>query len=362
MGMNGNEWPPAGSERTVSWITAWRRRAPLAAGTLVVLIALLASLFVGVHAFGQLGHTGAVATATGMPGRLASGTATPGRGATAVRRPNALPHYAHVFLLMMENTWYGSIVGNSEAPYLNGTLIPNGALATNYFALTHPSAPNYWALTSGQILQDSNCPLPPKNPTTSNCLWSVTNLGEELSGAGMTWRAYYEDMPQDCYADRNALTNWTYTPNYNPWLNYTDVNPGGCAAHDVPMPASPSGLADAVSAQTFAMISPNLCHDMHNCPIRTGDTWLQQRVAAIQQSPACTRHSCLIVITWDEDDSAHNNQVAAIMWGSAHVTAGRKDGTHYTHYALLHTIEQVLGLGTLTSNDRLAPAMSGMFS
>ena len=373
------------------------RRAPLLAGVLVALVVVSAGIYLGssfspstptrtatkaptqsrrVASGGSVTSTTSVAPsatatqthpptptathqATATPTPAAQPTATPAPTATPV--PTMVPSYAHVFLIMMENTWYGSVVGSGEAPYLNGALIPSGALATNYFALTHPSAPNYWALTSGQIPQYSNCSLPPKAPTTPNCLWNVRNLGDELSGAGLPWSAYYEDMPQNCYADHNAPSNYTYTPNYNPWINYNDVNPSGCAAHDNPMPTTPSGLASAVSDQSFAMISPNLCHDMHNCPISTGDQWLAQNVPAIQQSPACARQSCLIVISWDEDDTYHNNRVATIMWGSAHVPAGRQDGTRYNHYALLHTIERALGLGTLTGNDQQAPVMSGMF-
>lgn len=371
------------------------RRSPLLAGLLVALVVVSAGIYL-VSSFGPATPTGSATKAPTQSRRVASGatltptipvtpsatsgathtptatagprataTATPARQPTATSAPTAtpapiaVPSYAHVFLIMMENTWYGSVVGSGEAPYLNGTLIPSGALATNYFALTHPSAPNYWALTSGQIPQYSNCSLPPKAPTMPNCLWKVTNLSDEFTGAGLPWSAYYEDMPQNCYADHNAPSNYTYTPNYNPWINYMDVNPSGCT-HDVAMPTSPSGLASAVSGQSFAMISPNLCHDMHNCPISTGDQWLAQNVPAIQQSAACAQ-SCLIIISWDEDDTYHNNQVATIMWGSAHVPAGRKDGARYNHYALLHTIEQALGLGTLTSNDQQAPVMSGMF-
>lgn len=303
------------------------------------------------------------ATPTGTPGPQATATATPTGQPTATPTPPpaVTPRYAHVYLIMLENTWYGSIVGSGEAPYLNNTLIPSGALATRYYAIGHPSAPNYWALTSGQVPQKSNCPLPPTNPTTPQCMFSIPNLGDELNGARLPWSAYYEDMPQDCYADHNAPTNYTYTPNYNPWINYTDMNPGQCG-RDVPMPTSPAALASAVSGQSFAMISPNMCHDMHSCSINTGDAWLGQTIPAIQGSSACTQSSCLIIVSWDEDDSLHNNQVATIMWGSAHVPAGRQDVTTYTHYSLLHTIERTLGLGTLTGNDAGAPVMAGMFS
>lgn len=395
---------------------AWGRRVQAGAVALVALVVVSAGVYLG-SSFSPSSPTIAIGRATRTAGRQASATgartslpghgATPGAsatsGASATARPGAtadptspggskatptptatlvvrptatatptpppatVPGYSHVYLIVMENTWYGSVVGSGAAPYLNNTLIPSGALATRYYSLGHPSAPNYWALTSGQVLQKSNCPLPPTGPTTPQCLWGVRNLGDELNGAGLPWSAYYEDMPQDCYADHNSVptapNGYTYTPNYNPWINYTDVNPSRCA-DDVPFPANgASGLASAVSGQSFAMIEPNLLHDMHSGanPINAGDAWLGQYVPAIQQSAGCAQ-SCLIIITWDEDDSNHNNQVATIMWGSAHVPAGRKDATTYNHYSLLHTIERALGVGTLTANDQNAPLMAGMFS
>lgn len=372
---------------------AWSKPVQVGVGVLVALVIISAGIYLGsglgastptranakaTNTAGQQADaTGAATTSTGSAGHSATAgpTATTGSSAgatptattaiqptaTSAPPPATIPSFNHVYLIMMENTWYGSVIGSGEAPYLNNTLIPSGALATNYFALTHPSAPNYWALTSGKVLWSSNCMLPPTAPTTPQCLSTAPNLSDELSGAGLSWGAYYEDMPQDCYADHNAPTNYTYTPNYNPWINYTDVNPSRCA-DDAPFPANgATGLASAVSGKSFAMISPNLCHDMHNCSINTGDQWLGQYVPAIQQSAGCAQ-SCLIIISWDEDDNYHYNHVATIMWDSAHVTAGRKDGTTYNHYALLHTIEQALGLGTLTANDRNAPVMVGMFS
>ena len=389
-------------------MSGWDRRAQVVAAVLAALVVVSAGIYLASGSSSPSNPARALARATGTTGRAVKATGTPnsiaghatpgvnpttgssatagptstagpGGGATptattivqptatATPPPTGIPSYSHVYLIVMENTAYNSVVSASAAPYLNNTLIPSGALATNYYALTHPSAPNYWALTSGQIPQYSNCTLPPKASTTPNCLWNFRNLGDELSGAGLSWGAYYEDMPQDCYADHNVVptapNGYTYTPNYNPWINYTDVNPSRCA-DDAPFPANgASGLASVVSGKNFAMISPNLLHDMHSGsnPVSAGDTWLGQYVPAIQQSPACAQSSCLIIITWDEDDSAHGNHVAAIMWGSSSVPAGRKDGKSYNHYALLHTIERALGLGTLTANDQNAPLMSGMF-
>src|ERR1700687_1968486 len=94
----------------------------------------------------------------------------------------------------MENKDYGSIVGNSSAPYLN-SLISQYGLATNYDAVSHPSEPNYLALFSGStqgVRDDGIYNL------------SATNLGDQLEAKGKTWRVFAENVPPGCYAGSPA--------------------------------------------------------------------------------------------------------------------------------------------------------------
>jgi Phosphoesterase family len=48
---------------------------------------------------------------------------------------SAIPHYQHIVEIMMENTSYGTIIGNPNAPQLNA-LADHYGLATNYFGVT----------------------------------------------------------------------------------------------------------------------------------------------------------------------------------------------------------------------------------
>ena len=54
----------------------------------------------------------------------------------------------HVFLIMMENQTNTDILGNPNAPFIN-KYAPTVNRATNYFAVGHPSAPNYLEITGG---------------------------------------------------------------------------------------------------------------------------------------------------------------------------------------------------------------------
>src|SRR5216684_163542 len=69
---------------------------------------------------------------------------------TASNGNSAIPHYQHIVEIMMENTSYGTIIGNPSAPHLNALASTYG-LATDYFGVTHPSEPNYDAAVGGSF-------------------------------------------------------------------------------------------------------------------------------------------------------------------------------------------------------------------
>src|SRR5260370_27182019 len=83
-------------------------------------------------------------------------TTTPGPGPTPPPVPSPtttspkplIPHFSKVIVILMENEEYSSIIGDPSAPYIN-SLAAGGALATQYDAVSHPSLPNYLALTGG---------------------------------------------------------------------------------------------------------------------------------------------------------------------------------------------------------------------
>ena len=64
--------------------------------------------------------------------------------------PKGIPHLDHVFVIVMENHGFQQIIGNRNEPYLNN-LINSGKvnLATNYFAVGHPSLTNYLEIAGG---------------------------------------------------------------------------------------------------------------------------------------------------------------------------------------------------------------------
>jgi hypothetical protein len=137
-----------------------------------------------------------------------------------------------------------------------------------------------------------------------------------------------------------------YDPGHNPFAFYG----GGCPANVVPFTALAGDLAG--STPRFIWITPDMCHDTHNCSIATGDDWLKQTVGEIMASPAWNDHGVLF-ITWDEDDGSSSNQVLTLI-----VAAGlphRESLKPYDHYSLLATVEDLLGVGRLGAAAKAQP-------
>jgi phospholipase C len=258
------------------------------------------------------------------PGEIASPDVSPSSAGPSPPVPSPSPSIAasHVFVIVMENKSMAQALGPS-APYTN-SLVQRYALATNYQAISHPSLPNYLALTSGStwgIADDGYHTLPAQR-----------DLGGQLTAAGISWRAYMESMTGGCFHSASP-----YALKHNPFAYYG----GACPANVVSIAGLGADLAG--STPRFVWITPNLCNDTHDCPVATGDRWLAQVVPEILGS-AAWKDGGVLFITWDEAN-AGTNQVAALVI-APHLKA-HSSSRAYTHYSLLATIEDGLGVQRL---------------
>jgi hypothetical protein len=269
-------------------------------------------------------------------------TATPGGGAATISasRPCggvSTATYSHVVWIMLENVGY-SVIGSPSAPYLNA-LAGECGLATNDLAISHPSLPNYIALTSGstQGITDDGEP--------STHVLKVPSIFSELNG---NWRTYAESMPSTC----DRVTSGDYAARHNPAVYYSPIA-ATCERNDVPL-GLPMNMAAA-----FTMIVPNICDDMHSCPVSTGDQWLRRYVPLILQSPQYRSGSLVLFITFDENDNQAVNRVPTIVVAPS-VPYGQRVPAPYTHYSLLRTTETLLRV-PLLGGARTAPSMISRF-
>jgi phosphatidylinositol-3-phosphatase len=232
--------------------------------------------------------------------------------------------YQHVVWILLENVGY-SVVGSPSAPYLN-SLADRCGLATNYLAIWHPSLPNYIALTSGSThgITDDDEP--------GAHLLGGPSIFSELDG---DWRGLVQSMPGPC----DRVTSGTYAARHNPAVYYVNLR-STCARDDVPL-TFPLDLSAG-----FTFITPNICDDMHSCPVATGDRWLSQVVPEIIASPQYQSRSLVLFITFDENDNGPTNQVPTFVVAPS-VPRHSRIGAAFTHYSLLRTTETLLGLPLL---------------
>jgi phosphatidylinositol-3-phosphatase len=68
-----------------------------------------------------------------------------------------------------------------------------------------------------------------------------------------------------------------------------------------------------------------------------------------------------VFITWDEDDSSAGNHIATLV-ASPTTKPGTVSSTSFTHYSMLRTTEEMLGLTTFLGNAATAPSMRSAFN
>ena len=273
-------------------------------------------------------------TATPIP----TPTPTPTPSPTTSPSPSTLPSFAHVFVILMENEEATAIVGNSAAPYINGLANQYG-LALNYTAVGHPSEPNYLALWSGST-----------HGVTDDGVYNFatgSTLADQIEASGRTWHVAAQNVPFGCYtgatASNGADGTGTYARKHEPAISWTSVsgNPTRCASITDFSHFDPT-------VGNFWFIVPNLCNDMHDCSITTGDSFLRAFMPKILTSSAFA--NSVVFLTWDEGTTATGGggKVATIVMSPLGKPAFVSSTSH-SHYSLVHTVENAWGMPCLAN-------------
>lgn len=249
----------------------------------------------------------------------------------AIPRPSYVmaPRLHHVFVIVLENREY---LPGGETPYL-ARLRKKGALATHYYAITHPSLPNYLALLSGST-----------NGVTADTFSATLGhrtLVDQLQAADLTWGAYMQDMPSSCFTGDSS---GDYVMRHDPFMYFSRIraNPGNCALVR-PLPDLFQAL-DTGPVPSFVWITPNLCADGHDCGAASVDGFLRQVVPDITASLAYKDRGVLFIL-YDEGTTdlgccrlAHGGRIDVLAMGPG-IRPGSTISTPADHYSLLRTIE-----------------------
>jgi phospholipase C len=310
-------------------------------GTLVAALTVFAA---GATAAGvAMAHPGGPSADSASPsadsrGPTVRGGSGPDRTGALAAPAAGMPAFDHIVVVIEENHSFSEVVGNADAPFIS-SLAAGGATLTQSFAVTHPSQPNYLALFSGST----------QGVTSDACPHAFTaeNLGHQLLAAGHTFAGYSESMPSVGFT---GCTSGRYARKHNPWVNFSNVP----AADNLRLGDLP---ADFSALPSLAFVMPDLCSDMHNCSVSTGDSWLRGHLGAY--ATWARAHNSLLIVTFDEDDSSASNQIPTVFSG-AHVRAG-SFAEHVTHYGMLRTLQAAFGLGCV-ANSCSATAITDLWS
>jgi phosphatidylinositol-3-phosphatase len=254
-------------------------------------------------------------------------------------------------LVVLENHSYAEVIGNSDMPYLNGLAQQNG-LAAQYYANGHPSLPNYFMLTVGQM------------ETTVDSLTGTViddNVVRELAKAGKSWKCYAESLPSPGYTGADA---YPYARQHNPFSYISDVqNDALQAANLVPFTQFATDFASN-SLPQYSFIVPNLLNDAHDGTLAQADGWLQQNIGPLIANSAF-QASGLLIITFDEgnlSDSSHDGGQVATVIVTTKAKKNYVSQTLFQHQSMLRLMLTASGVSTFPGEAATAPDMNEFFT
>jgi phosphatidylinositol-3-phosphatase len=265
---------------------------------------------------------------------------------------------AHVIIVMEENYAYDEIIGNSLCPILNAvSKFSYTALFNNYYAIEHPSEPNYLDLFSGQNQGITSDVSGQNGGPLTDC-----NLGASLIQKGYTFAGYSEDQPTVGWYSSDDSPYWT---KHCPWINWINcpTNDSIPVVDDIPYSDINSYTGHAIfpdsnnyaSLPTVTWVIPNSINDMHdnseNSALPAGDSWFHKNMMSLVRYASVPSNNTVVFVTWDEDDGSENNKV--VMMAISGLIKGGTYSTSLNHYGWLREIEEMYGL-TECSNSASA--------
>ncbi len=242
---------------------------------------------------------------------------------------------AHIAVIVMENEEYSDIVGSRATPFINA-LAHRYSLARSMYAISHPSLPNYLALTGGSTFGiDSDC---------TDCSVGGGGLTGQLIAARISWRAYMEDLPGPCFT---GARSGEYAKKHDPFAYYRPIAGSRTSCSQIVALSRLAADERRAALPRFIWITPNLCHDMHDCDPATGDRFLAGLVGPLLRALG---PNGLLFLTWDEGTSddgccrlAAGGHIATIVAGAG-ARPHAQLATPVDHYSILQAIEDLLGL------------------
>ncbi len=267
----------------------------------------------------------------------------------------------HVVIVVMENLDYADVVGSANAPYINNTLIPEGGLATKYYANLHPSIGNYFIITTG---------IPFSVDDGFTGVVTTDNVVRQLDAASRSWKVYAQSLPSQGYLGGNV---YPYLRRHNPISYFQEVQPPSTENMNIVDFSQFQTDLSAGTLPAYSFVVPDAVHNAHDCPgggsnctvgdrVAEVDTWLSQNIAPLLANLQFQQSGLFILTTDESRDSIDNGggQVATVLVGTG-VKAGYQGTTSYDHRSLLDLSLKALGITSIPNQADLANEMTEFY-
>jgi phospholipase C len=250
----------------------------------------------------------------------------------------------HIVIVILENKNADSALAQ---PFMKW-MANDGAYLAQYYAITHPSQPNYIALVSGSTQGVTN---------DQNAVLNAPHIGQFV-----TWKTYAEDYPEGgCHTEKQI---GRYVRKHNPFISFADVANQEACRNIVPFAHFAAEFA-AGNLPQLSLVIPNLDDDAHDQPVRFADDWLTANFKPLMANTNAWSDT-LLVVTFDEDQKkwilgGDGNRVYTAIWGGAIRPHAVIADVSYDHYDLLRTLEEVFHVTPLAADDANAHPIGGIW-
>jgi hypothetical protein len=256
---------------------------------------------------------------------------------------NDVPRLAHVMTVIFENE---DAEPTMAQPFF-AKLAQEGVNFVDFHAETHPSQPNYLALTSGSmqgIDSDKTVDVDAKN---------IVDL---LEAKGKTWKVYAEDYPGHCFT---GTKKGRYVRKHNPFISYTNINTDAQRCAKIVDASELNADIAAGTLPDYAFYVPNMDNDAHDTDLAYANAWYAKTFGPLLQNPRFTK-GLLLITTFDESSLTGGNVIYTSFYGEM-VKPGVEYKDYADHYSILRTIEAGLGLADLGLDDASAEPFAGIW-
>ena len=251
-------------------------------------------------------------------------------------------YFDHAIIVIFENTNYADAI---TQPFFK-QLADGGASFSNFDALTHPSQGNYIALTSGSL-----------NGVTGDgtITLNVTNIADLLEAKGLTWKAYVENWPGNCFTGSGS---GEYARKHNPFISYSNIQKNRSRCANIVDASQFDKDATAGNLPNYAFYVPNLLDSGHDTNVTYADKWYGQKFGGYVQN-ASFMNRLVLISTFDESGGSPKNQIYTTIFGPAVNPKVYPDNVNTL--SILKMIEDNWSLGTFGKTDVTAPAIPNIW-